>query len=145
MSTPPNPWKVDELARWFDRTSSFSYPGILFNDKEDIDGAILDDAEKAFKELSEPSTRRLELDCGCLTRQTNGGNRFPISPGQPSHADLEITVNDKVSESLRQMMLLPVFHTEYRQFLVLHDRDPPNILETRRRLPTQRIKDLVSP
>ncbi|CAG8755968.1 10397_t:CDS:2, partial [Acaulospora colombiana] len=67
----------------------------------------------------------------------------PKSQPQPSYIELEITVNDKVSEGLRQMMLLPTIHTEYRQFLVLHDKDPPGVEEKRRRFPTQRIKDLV--
>ncbi|CAG8707628.1 16496_t:CDS:2, partial [Acaulospora colombiana] len=59
--TPPNPWKTDDLARWFDHTSSLSHPEIALKSQEDIDEAILAYAEGALDELTESPPRKPEL------------------------------------------------------------------------------------
>lgn len=105
LNAPPNPWKYDELSGWLETSLTLgkSLEGSISNQL-----AMTEAAEKALEDFVLRS-RNASLD---FQRQ-----RLSLD------IDIEKAIEEQVFADLRQMMLIPALHTEYRRFMVLRDKD----------------------
>lgn len=92
-TAPPHPWKVIDWAEWLEAGSDFCMPGNFIRSPEGTQDAILDAAEKALHDFGHRNSTLQER---------------------------KKLIDQRVFDDLRQMMFIPVLHTEYRRFIVLH-------------------------
>jgi hypothetical protein len=125
LSAPPNPWKIDEWSKWIAASLEIGHSPV---DSTDPDETILDAAEKALEAAANPVPSPTPPACGCTLP-------VKVDPGitrkhhRLSGRALDEAVDRKVFEDLRQMMLIPVLHTEYRHFVVIRDPHCPRLPE----------------
>ncbi|KAG8816746.1 hypothetical protein FRC17_000205 [Serendipita sp. 399] len=121
-STPPHPWKLDEWQAWLAAMSS-PFLETLTQKPYEADEAILDSAEEALNMFSNPVPPQ-SPDCSCAKERLRPGwETQSAAPKVRSGTELEETIDAQVFEDLRQWMLIPVVHTEYRQFVVARNRN----------------------
>jgi hypothetical protein len=125
LSAPPNPWKIDEWSKWIAANLELGLPPVDFIDP---DGAILDAAEKALEAAANPVPSPTPPACGC-TFPTKMDPDVTMKHRRLSERALDEAVDRKVFEDLRQMMLIPVLHTEYRHFVVIRGQHCPRLAE----------------
>lgn len=132
QSAPPNPWKLDEWSKWLSTNLEMGLPSQLGINSPDADEGILEAAERALEEFIAKDQR---------SSGKSGLQDFRVP--QASIPSLENKVDQQVFEDMRQMMLIPYLHTEYRLFIALRDdRDPSEVLDKRRKnepLPNRQI------
>lgn len=113
-TAPPHPWKIDEWSEWLKSGSSICMPENLITEPGETEDAILDAAEKILHDT--------------IGRKTTGQERI---------------IDEAIFADLRQMMFIPVLHTEYRRFIVLrasYDREVPHIKDSVRSIILGKIK-----
>jgi hypothetical protein len=121
ISAPPHPWKVEDWGKWSRDSSNLCLSDDLTADSQEAQDAILDSTEKALLEFADPPTVDIAKkfsECDCPKELKPG----PMDKTQTKPLDgraLEQAVDNHVFEDLRQMLFMPVLHTEYRRFVVL--------------------------
>jgi hypothetical protein len=119
LSAPPHPWKVEDWGKWSKTSASFSMPDDFTADSGAAQDAILNTAEKALKEFANPPPVETISECSCPEDVKKVGLvAKPRTPPLDGRA-LEQAVDNQVFDDLRQMLFMPVLHTEYRRFVVL--------------------------
>lgn len=116
LSAPPHPWKVDEWSKWLEVQLELD----LFGGSLDPDEAILNAAEKALDMVASPPAPQ-RPNCSCTYPVDTG--LFDVKMTRPRLIGrvLEEAVDKSVFQDLRQIMSIPVLHTEYRHFVVTRD------------------------
>ncbi|KAG8759505.1 hypothetical protein FRC14_005793 [Serendipita sp. 396] len=117
---PPHPWRLDEWKGWLETMSS-AFLETLTRKSYEADEAILDAAENALDAFTNPKPPS-SLDCSCAKSSLQPGWEARAIPKSRTGPALEDAIDNQVFEDLRQMMLVPVIHTEYRQFVVTRNR-----------------------
>jgi hypothetical protein len=130
ISAPPHPWKVEDWGKWSMDSSSLCLSDELTTGSGGAQDAILDSSEKALLEFADPPTvdiaKKLS-ECDCPKELKLG----PTDRARAKPLDgraLEQAVDNRVFDDLRQMLFMPVLHTEYRRFVVLRSTQaiPPD-------------------
>jgi hypothetical protein len=119
LTAPPHPWKVDDWKEWSRMNSSFCMPDVFTGDSGDTQDAILDSSEKALREFANPpAPEAIPPECDC-TEKNKPRSKVKARPRPLDGRALEQAVDNQVYDDLRQMLFMPVLHTEYRRFVVL--------------------------
>lgn len=127
ISAPPHPWKAEDWGKWSRDSSSLCLSDNLTAGSQD---AILDLSEKALSEFADPPTVEMAKgvsECDCPEEL----KARPMDKARTKPLDgraLEQAVDNQVFDDLRQMLFMPVLHTEYRRFVVLRSTQaiPPD-------------------
>jgi hypothetical protein len=133
FSAPPKPWKIDEWSKWIAASLELGLPPV---DSTDSDEAILDAAKKALEAAANPVPSPTPPACGC-TFPSKMDPDVPMKHYRLSGTALDEAVDRKVFEDLRQMMLIPVLHTEYRHFVVIRDPHCPRLAQRKANYPLE--------
>ncbi|CCA77966.1 hypothetical protein PIIN_00680 [Serendipita indica DSM 11827] len=123
-TAPPYPWKTDDWTAWIERSFLETIDGVASARSTEAIDSILDIAEAALEEfrtkLLDAKKMRQELE---EKEAKLGGFSRSRPPVTLQTRELVKSIGEQVFKDLRQVMLVPVMHTEYRQFVVLHDLD----------------------
>jgi len=118
ISAPPHPWKVEDWEKWLTSGLKFCLPNEFALDSGNTQDAILDASEQALNEISKhPPREEPAPGSGYDNLEPRSGAMSPTGPYEGRV--LEEAVDNQVFRDLRQMLFIPILHTEYRRFVVL--------------------------